>query len=188
MRGSIAVDSSKGSGTTFSVTFPRSDVDEAQGEQPAVALPRLLVVDDNPNTRNLMERMLCSDYEVVCANDAATALRATDEGPPFAAVLLDINLGGEVSGEEVMRRLRRTTTYGESPIMAFTAYALPGDRERFLHTGFSGYLPKPFTRAQLLEAVAELFGSEGPPTAHAGDGAWRPAVPASDPGKSRKRR
>jgi len=175
MRGSIAVDSSKGLGTTFSVTFPRSDTDPAVAEA-GRTLPRVLVVDDNLNTRNLMERMLCTEYDVTCLADATSALRATDEGPAFAAVLLDINLGGEVSGEEVMRRLRRTDAYGGAPIMAFTAYALPGDRERFLHTGFSGYLAKPFTRAQLLEAVSELFGNAG--STPSGDGAWRrPTAP-----------
>jgi hypothetical protein len=56
--------------------------------------------------------------------------------------------------------------------MAFTAYALPGDRARFLHTGFSGYLAKPFTRVQLLEAVAELFGDD-PAADVGGDGAWQ---------------
>jgi CheY-like chemotaxis protein len=183
MRGSIAVDSSKGEGTTFSVTFPRTDTDpDAEVEGPPTRLlRRVLVVDDNFNTRNLMERMLCSDYDVTSAGDAAAALRAADEGPPFAAVLLDINLGGEVSGEEVMRRLRRIAAYSESPIMAFTAYALPGDRERFLHTGFSGYLAKPFTKLQLLEAVAELFGdNEDSPPSAGGDGEWRQSEPADD--------
>jgi CheY-like chemotaxis protein/nitrogen-specific signal transduction histidine kinase len=181
MRGSIAVDSSKGQGTTFSVTFPRYDVDPDATEtlDPGMREPRkrILVVDDNLNTRNLMERMLCGHYDVTIAGDANSALRAADEGPPFAAVLLDINLGGDVSGEEVMRRLRKTDAYGQSPIMAFTAYALPGDRARFLHTGFSGYLAKPFTRVQLLEAVAELFGDEAPAD-FGGDGAWQDGLPA----------
>jgi CheY-like chemotaxis protein len=49
--------------------------------------------------------------------------------------------------------------------VAFTAYALPGDRERFLHEGFSGYLPKPFTKAQLLRALTDVLDAAGAPAA-----------------------
>jgi CheY-like chemotaxis protein len=51
-----------------------------------------------------------------------------------------------------MRELRSMPTYRTTPIIAATAYALPGDRDRFLEMGFSAYLSKPFTADELLEA------------------------------------
>jgi CheY-like chemotaxis protein len=186
MRGTIEVASAKGEGTTFTVTFPRTDAPPTAATAPALpaasgAARRVLVVDDNPNTRLLMERMLRAEFGVAAVGDAAEALRAAEHEGPFDAVLLDINLGAEVSGEDVMRRLRKMPAYAETPIVAFTAYALPGDRERFLHAGFSGYLPKPFTKQQLLQALADALDPRPAPPADAapsGDGAWRRPAPA----------
>ena len=59
-----------------------------------------------------------------------------------------------------MHRLRGLEGYAQVPIVAFTAYALPGDRERFLNAGFDGYLSKPFTKAQLSTLLVELIGGE----------------------------
>ena len=69
------------------------------------------------------------------------------------AVLLDINLGGRRSGVEVMQELRRLDAYKTTPILAVTAYALPGDRDRFMLEGFDAYIPKPFDRDDLLRVI-----------------------------------
>jgi CheY-like chemotaxis protein len=135
-------------------------------------------VDDNANTRLLLRRMLRDALAVDVVGTAEEALdaaaRAAEDGRPYDAVLLDINLGGPTSGEDVMRRLRALPGYACAPLIAFTAYALPGDRERFLHAGFSGYLAKPFTKEHLREVLDALLGgapapgrpaSEGPPEA-----------------------
>jgi CheY-like chemotaxis protein len=102
--------------------------------------------------------MLRGGFAVDAFGTAPEALDAAAAGgAPYDAVLLDINLGAGVSGEDVMRRLRDLPGYGAVPILAFTAYALPGDRERFLNAGFDGYLPKPFTKAQLLALLTEVL-------------------------------
>ncbi|HLA64304.1 MAG TPA: PAS domain S-box protein [Rhodothermales bacterium] len=162
MNGTIEVESEKGRGTTFTVTFTRVG-GVAPAERTAAPAPsyapsrRVLVVDDNPNTRLLMERMLRAEFGVLAVGTAGEAMRVAEAEGPFDAVLLDINLGGDVSGEDVMQRLRQLPAYAATPLLAFTAYALPGDRERFLHSGFSGYLAKPFTKAQLLQALADVL-------------------------------
>ncbi|MEO1478070.1 MAG: PAS domain S-box protein, partial [Bacteroidota bacterium] len=161
--GAIEVKSKKGVGTTFTVTFPRSD------EAPADALPeaeevpvavlkrrRVLVVDDNQQTRFLMERMLHAHFDTDTAASAEETYQLT-QAESYDAVLLDINLGAKASGEEVMQRLREDPHYATVPIVAFTAYALPGDRERFIHQGFDGYLSKPFTRKQLTALMHEML-------------------------------
>ena len=163
MHGAIDVESEKGVGTTFTLTFPRTDRPAAaHPEAPAPAQPatdapstRVLVVDDNPQTRQLLLRMLRDGFAAEAVGTAEEVLAAAAR-TAYDVVLLDINLGGKTSGEDVMRRLRLLPGYALTPLIAFTAYALPGDRERFLNAGFDGYLAKPFTRQELLALLAEV--------------------------------
>ena len=166
MYGEIAVSSEKGVGSTFTVTFPRAEYlslealteteapDTAEQERPCV-----LVVDDNFSARLLLERMLRDTCETDTASSASEALRLAAQ-TEYDLVLLDIHLSDESSGVEVMQKLRKQSVYREVPIVAFTAFALPGDRERFLNMGFSGYLGKPFTKQQLFEVLAEALGEK----------------------------
>ena len=154
MGGEITVRSQKGKGSVFTVTFPRASATEAPREDRP---PRVLLVDDNVQTCRMAARMIEATYRVETIHDAhgaqALAEQAASQGDPFDILLLDINLGTMDTGEDVMRRLRLVPPYSERPIIAFTAYALPGDRERFLSGGFDGYFSKPFTRETLLKAL-----------------------------------
>ena len=151
------------SGTTLTVTFPRSDEAPAEANPEAEEVPvavlkrrRVLVVDDNQQTRFLMERLLHAHFDTDTAASTEETYQLT-QAEAYDAVLLDINLGAKASGEEVMQRLREDPHYATVPIVAFTAYALPGDRERFIHQGFDGYLSKPFTRKQLTALMHEML-------------------------------
>ncbi|HLT46022.1 MAG TPA: PAS domain S-box protein [Rubricoccaceae bacterium] len=170
MGGRIAVESVKGEGSVFTVAFPRVAAEAAPEEPAPGAAPvrgRLLVVDDNANTCLLLGRMLRGTFAIDTVGTAREGLDAAGR-TAYDAVLLDINLGADVSGEDVMRQLRALPAYADVPIVAFTAYALPGDRERFLHAGFSGYLSKPFSKGQLLDLLDELLGDPSlPPEAPA---------------------
>ena len=158
--GSLSVQSVLGVGTTFSVTFPtrlRSDAAPVTARR-----PRVLIVDDNTQTLRMAERMVESSYRVDTASSAADAeslaQNASEAYDPYDVLLLDINLGTLDTGEDLMRRLRQRPPYDDRPIIAFTAYALPGDRERFLATGFDGYFSKPFTRETLLATLGDASG------------------------------
>ncbi len=160
--GTLSVQSTLGQGSTFSVTFP-SRLSEAE-PLAAARQPRVLIVDDNAQTLRMAQRMVEASYRVDTATNAADAealaQTAAEQYDAYSALLLDINLGTMDTGEDLMRRLRQRPPYHERPILAFTAYALHGDRERFLASGFSGYFSKPFTRNTLLEALAEATGHE----------------------------
>ena len=159
MGGTITVESEKGVGTAFTVSLPAVEADA-----PADTRPLVLVVDDNEQARSVAVHALADLYRVEVVSDGAAALEAVARDRP-AAVVLDIHLGLALSGEDVMRQLRASEAFATLPLVAVTAYGLPGDRARFLGAGFDAYLPKPYARAELQAVVAEALGGRppGPP-------------------------
>jgi len=169
MEGEISVDSEKGEGSVFTVSFPLAEEDlvpeiigvaEARKKRPAPRLPasdraRVLLVEDNENTQYLVENLLERDFDVTIVASAADAILEA-YNTVYDLVLMDINLGDGPNGSDVLRELRAMPTYRDVPIAALTAYALPGDKERFLEMGFSAYLSKPFNAEELLSLTAQL--------------------------------
>ncbi|HIG74411.1 MAG TPA: PAS domain S-box protein [Bacteroidetes bacterium] len=113
------------------------------------ARPVVLVVEDNADTRMLLDRILRKSYRVTTVGGAREALVAMNH-QRFDALVLDINLGGKETGADVLRIARSLPDHDEVFAVALTAYALPGDRERLLSAGFDAYISKPFTRHALL--------------------------------------
>ncbi|HMB90485.1 MAG TPA: ATP-binding protein [Rhodothermales bacterium] len=169
MDGEISVESEKGKGSVFTVAFPVAVPQEetvslaagGQQDQPHLSLdapltkPKILLVEDNENTQYLIESLLEEDFEVTIVGNAEEALLEAFR-VEFDIVLLDINLGDGPNGADVLRELRAMPAYHDVPIAAITAYALPGDQERFRELGFSAYLSKPFNADELLELTARL--------------------------------
>ncbi len=171
MDGEIIVESEKGRGSTFTVAFPLAEdvvitgpevlgVAEARKKRVSSLLsgrhkPRVLLVEDNENTQFLIENLLESAFDVTIAANAEDALLKAFRND-YDLVLMDINLGVGPNGADVLRELRAMPTYHDVPIAALTAYALPGDKERFLDMGFSAYLSKPFNAEELLTLTARL--------------------------------
>jgi CheY-like chemotaxis protein len=119
--------------------------------------PKVLIVEDNPEIRTMMSLTLRSEFDVGTAGTFDQAMEAT-EGRSYDVLLVDIDLGGDRSGVDLLQRLR-AEGYRETPMIACTAYALPGDRERFLQHGFDDYIGKPFTRRQLITVLRRaLYG------------------------------
>ena len=165
--GEIAVESEKGAGSTFAVTLPRAAAPATPEARPARPAPpaassehRLLVVEDNPDTRELIAQRLGPVCQLELAADPEAAI-ALAEATAFDAFLLDINLTATLDGVDVLHALRAMPAYADTPTVAMTAYAMPGDRERFLNAGFDHYLSKPFTSQQLQSLVADLFSDRG---------------------------
>ena len=156
MGGTISVESTKGVGTAFTVLLPLGEPDG--GELSDVASrPLVLVVDDNDHARHVATHALARHYRTVEASDGDEALATVKRERPDAAVL-DIHLGASISGEDVMRRLRGSQAFAALPMIAVTAYGLPGDKERFLAGGFDAYLTKPYTRQALLDTIDRVLG------------------------------
>ena len=114
----------------------------------------ILVVEDNLDTRVLLDRILRGAYAVTAVGDARSALTAMAQ-TRFRGLVLDINLGGKETGTDILRVARSLDGYADVFAVALTAYALPGDRERLLESGFDEYISKPFTRQSLTDALSQ---------------------------------
>ncbi|MGB7211985.1 MAG: response regulator [Gemmatimonadales bacterium] len=116
-------------------------------------LPRIVVVEDNPDNRLLLQALLADRYVVDEYESGPAALAGCAARPP-SVILLDISLPG-MDGGEVLRRLRADETLRSIPVIALTAHAMSGDRERFLGMGFDGYVAKPIIDETLLYHAIE---------------------------------
>lgn len=117
---------------------------------------RVLYVEDNPQNMRLVRKFLSmGGYELLEAETGEQGLAiATTELPNL--ILMDINLP-DIDGVEATRILRKTESTANIPIIALTANAMHGDRERFLEAGCDDYLSKPVSKNDLLEKVATLI-------------------------------
>ncbi|PSQ88991.1 MAG: response regulator [Bacteroidetes bacterium QH_2_63_10] len=114
--------------------------------------PHILAVEDNSETQLLLKHLLKGSYEVDVVPGVQGALDAVENGA-FDVLLLDINLSEDQTGTDLLHLIREREGMGAVPAVALTAYAMPGDREDFLEKGFDEYVSKPFTRADLTEAI-----------------------------------
>jgi two-component system, cell cycle response regulator DivK len=115
---------------------------------------RVLVVEDNEKNMKLIRDVLrATGYSTLEATTGEDAVElAVAHGP--ALVLMDVQLPG-IDGVEALGRLRGDERTASIPVLAVTAQAMSGDRERFLQTGFDGYLSKPVDVLELIEVVKE---------------------------------
>jgi len=121
--------------------------------------PSILIVEDNKINAFIVKRFMEKKYLIHIAENGHKALEEA-KTHEFDLVLMDINLGDEqLDGIEVLKHMRTLDQYQSTPIIATTAYALDGDRERFLNEGFNAYIAKPLRKADLLQKVEELLKS-----------------------------
>jgi CheY-like chemotaxis protein len=125
---------------------------------------KVLVVEDNEQNMELVEFLLEeARAEVLKAEDARSAREAMSRQPPDL-VLMDMNIPGS-DGSSLLYELRRRDGWENVPVVALTALAMRGDRERILASGFQGYLSKPInvqTFLQELEAFLPASPKEDP--------------------------
>lgn len=167
----ITICSEKGRGTCVTIGLPAV---EAKQEAAApigsdtVAMSdiaptqlRVLVVEDDAACARLIQSYLAGTHEVIwceCAEQALT--RAATER--FDLVLLDVHLKtSQIDRLQLLARLRALPTFVGTPVLACTAFAMKGDRERLLLAGFDGYLAKPFSLPQLLAALGQAVDRVG---------------------------
>ena len=167
--GEIHVASELGRGTTFTVTL-QCDVLAGQGGQekiparipalqsdPSRSPARILVVEDNPvNQKVVMAVLRKRGFAIELANDGQEALGKLKTAEPFDLVLMDVQMP-VLDGLETTRLIRREAQWKTLPIIAMTAHAMNGDKERCLEAGMNGYISKPVHPAHLLSTVDEFL-------------------------------
>ncbi len=124
-------------------------------------MARLLLVEDNELTRDMLTRRLeRSGHTVLAAKDGVEALRvALAEAPEL--ILMDMSLP-VVDGWEATRRLKTEVRTKATPVIALTAHAMAGDREKALAAGCSDYATKPVDFPDLLKKIVAQLGGGGP--------------------------
>ena len=169
--GSITVESTLGVGSRFTVTIPWRQPSapfaaEPPVEQPPAPLtalvsgvtPLILLADDNETTGETYKAYLeARGCRVATAQRGSEAVRLAEVAHP-ALILMDIQMPG-MDGLTAIRRLRasRDQDVAATPIVALTALALPGDRERCLEAGADEYLSKPVPLSMLVEVISALL-------------------------------
>lgn len=126
-------------------------------EEVKEGLPKkILVVDDNRDSRELVVKVLKNKgYEMIEATDGEEALeKAVAERPDL--ILMDIAIP-KIDGYEVTRRLKSKEEFKDIPIVALTAHAMRGDREKALEAGCEGYISKPINVRELPEQISSYL-------------------------------
>lgn len=123
-------------------------------------MTRVALVEDNADNRLLVHAILEDLYDIDDYETGTEALAGLRASPP-SLVLLDISLPA-MDGTEVLRRLRADEKLGTIPVIALTAHAMAGDRERFLEMGFDAYVTKPIIdESVLLGEIERLLNRTG---------------------------
>lgn len=175
MGGDLTVQSHEGRGSTFRLTFRSKALDS--GDPSITTNPnesdrhyssdrrflglRVLLTDDNAINRQVIKLFLAPHGpEIVEATNGKEALAALASST-FDLVLLDIHMP-VMDGRETIRRIRQSSeSWRLVPVIALTADAMPGDREKFLALGMSDYLSKPVDARELLAMISALTGHSG---------------------------
>ncbi|MCU0497028.1 MAG: response regulator [Anaerolineae bacterium] len=114
---------------------------------------KILYIEDNPQNMRLVRKMLSvGGYEMIEATSGEAGFEMAALHKPDL-ILMDINLP-DIDGMEVTARLKAHPELARIPVVALTANAMHGDRERFTAAGCNGYLAKPVTKNELLSTVA----------------------------------
>lgn len=116
----------------------------------------VLYIEDNFHNRRIVRKILQSrGYTVIEAEDGMTGLEMVQELKPHL-ILLDIGLPG-MDGLEVVGRIKADEELRDIPVIALTASAMRGDRERFLAAGCDDYISKPIQAVELINIIADHY-------------------------------
>jgi len=131
----------------------RKMLESTSEKGPGLPGKTVLVVDDDMRNIYAISSVLeMSQMNVVCAQDGKKALEEIASNPKIDLVLMDIMMP-EMDGYQALREIRKMEHFNSLPIIALTAKAMPGDRERCIEAGASDYIPKPVDPARLLSLL-----------------------------------
>lgn len=165
--GQISIESEVAKGTNFSIILPlaEADVESAQeevsslnneSESKKTLTDSVLLIEDDEPTAKVVEVYLKN----VCITDwAANGKMAIEmsQKKKYRAILVDINLGMGMDGLETIGKIKKLNGYQNIPIIAVTAYAMYGDKDKFINAGCSHYISKPFNKNDIVNLIETLL-------------------------------
>lgn len=116
---------------------------------------KILIIEDNVETQLILKIYLRDFYDVDTVETGTEGLQKISKNG-YSLIILDINLPGGVNGNDIIKKLKRDPNYKQLPILVVTAYALKGDKEKYLAMGANGYLTKPFNKNEIVKITQEL--------------------------------
>lgn len=170
MKGKIEIESEEGKGTSFKVTIPlkklgedaevsKQDVPDTSVNKKTLSGVHLLVVEDDMANQLLIEVVLAQlgiSYDI--ANDGEEALKMYDPAE-HQLILMDIKMP-KMDGVEAMQKIRQKFKQSCGPIIALTANAMNGSKQRLLDLGMDGYLSKPIDKDQLYDTIKSVLKTQ----------------------------
>jgi len=117
---------------------------------------KCLYIEDQVDSQILFKVQLKGLKEIKYAVSFEEALPLLDSNN-FDFIVMDINLQGEYNGLDALKIIKKMPGYENTPIIAVTAYVLPGDREKFIATGFEDFISKPIFREKMVSALERIF-------------------------------
>ena len=161
MHGTINFTTTYQVGTTFTIMLPQEFY-----YQDSIILPKLkdltkskrvLIVDDNPLNIKVAKRAISSldNYSIDECYDGIECLEKVNQGANYDLILMDIMMP-KMSGDKALKELKKDKLF-KTPVIALTADAINGTKEKYLKAGFSAYLTKPFTKEQLKSTIDSVL-------------------------------
>jgi CheY-like chemotaxis protein len=171
--GSVRVESEVGEGSRFTVILPNivheiidqhdekrlkeqiesTEAPEPNSDQSGIIL---LAEDNETNILTVSDYLIDKGFQVSIARNGFEAVAMAEQLPP-SLILMDIQMP-KMDGLEAIRHLRANPEYASVPIIAITALAMPGDRERCLEAGANEYMSKPISLKKLIKTIKNLSG------------------------------
>jgi len=165
--GGVSVESEVGQGSRFTISLPWNELAQPEPQvteqqagdnvqtaapTPRVNEPLILMAEDNEdNITTVLDYLEAQGYRVIIARNGEEAIERAKEDKPHI-ILMDIQMP-ELDGLEATRRLRADSAFAGIPIIALTALAMPGDREKCLDAGATEYLSKPVSLRNLVKTI-----------------------------------
>jgi len=115
-----------------------------------------LYIEDQVDSQILFKVQMKELKSIKFAVSFEEALPLLDEGN-FDFIVMDINLQGEYNGLDALKIIHKMPEYENIPIIAVTAYVLPGDKEKFIATGFNDFISKPIFREKMIDSLEKIF-------------------------------
>lgn len=173
MGGKVYVESELEKGSTFSVCFPLSVQSISAASIKQVRLsdetfhttekikkkPLILLVEDDLTNCEIVKVYLTDFCKLHIANNGKDAMELIMQHK-YDAFLMDIALGSGVSGVEVSKVIKSTPGYENTPIIALTAYAMNGEKEKLLNEGLTHYISKPYKMGELIDTLTQALSHQ----------------------------